>query len=261
VKGTEFRFMASVLAALVAAGVCYAQRPAEPIVQVAVYDFIEPGGYAGHMIGRRAAEALYGLMLAQRRWEVVDREVLLRQCAAEHVAPPYAVGYLQMFGHRLDAPLALCGAVQNCIVNPQRGSAQVTLVGELTETMDGNSLQSITTVGSYVRGRGETIPLDEVVDRALTQAAEDLAAAFCNFDPVTAPVMADVAERKLLLDAGTKAGLTPRAKMLAYRQAANGWSLIAVLQVESLTEDIAHARVVAQKEDVRPNDRAVLIAR
>jgi len=261
VKRTGIQVVAMMLAALVAASMCYAQRRPEPPVWVAVYDFIEPGGYGGHMVGRRAAEAVYGLLLAQHRWKVVDRAVLLRQCAAEDVRAPYAVGYLQMFGHRLDAPLALCGAVRNCIVNAERGSVQVTLVGELTETIDGNSLQSITTVGSAVRGRGETVALDEVVDRALTQAAEDLVAALCNFDPLAAPVMADVAEGRLLLDVGTKAALTPRAKMLAYRQTVDGWSLIAVLQVESLTEDIAHARVMAQKEEVRPNDRAVLVAR
>jgi hypothetical protein len=255
------RFVGSVLTAMAAVSICYGQDQPAPKVRVAVYDFTGPRHYQGHMVGRRAAEAAHALMLGERRWEMVNRAALLRLCAREEASPPFALGYLQMFGEKLEAPLALCGFVENCIVNPERGSAQVTLVSELIETIEGGSLQSITTVASSERAAGETLTLDEVVDQALTQAAEDLVAAIYSFEPLAAPVMADVTEAKVLLDAGTKAGLAPGAKMLAYRRAGDDWVVMGALLVESVTEDISHARVTAQREAIRPNDRAVLVAR
>lgn len=249
------------LAAIAAVSICYAQVQETPTVRVAVYDYTGPRQYEGHMVGRRAGEAVHALMLVERRWEMVNRAALLRLCAAEEASAPFALGYLQMFGDKLEAPLAVCGFVQNCMVNPERGSAQVTLVSELIETMEGTSLQSITTVASSERAGGQTLALDEVIDQALTQAAEDLVAAIYNFEPLAAPVMADVTEGKVLLDAGAKAGLAPGAKMLAYRRAGDDWVVVAALLVESVTEDLAHARVTAQREAIRPNDRAVLVAR
>ena len=240
---------------------CYAQPRPAPTVRVAVYDFVEPDGYRTHLVGRRAAETVCLLLSERGRWEVVSRPALLRQCAVEGAVAPYAIAYVQMFGHRLQAPLALCGAVRSCVVNPARGTVQVTLVGELIETLDGGGLQSVTTVGSSARGRGETVALDELVDRAIAEAAADLVAALHNFDPVTAPVMADVTEGKLILDAGRKVGLTPRAKMLAYRRQGENWSFVAVLQVQSVMEDLAHATLLASDEGIRPNDVAVLVAR
>jgi len=249
------------LTALAAVSSCYGQQQPTPTVRAAVYDFTEPRQYEGHIVGRRAAEAVYALMADKGRWEMVARPLLLRLCEAEGAFAPYGIGYVQMFGDRLDAPLAVCGLVQNCIVNPERGSAQVTLVGELIETLEGNSLQSTTTVGSSERGAGEAVALDEVVDRALVQAAEDLVAAMCNFEPLTTLVMAEVTATKVLLDAGTKAGLRPGAKMLAYRRDGDGWKVVGALQVESATEDMAHAMVTTEAEAIRPNDRAVLVAR
>ena len=94
-------------AALVAAAsCCAADAPELPAPRVAVFDFTEPAERPGRLIGRRAADAVFAALGEAARWRTVDRAAVLLACADEGLAPPFAVGHLQMLGERL-------GRIQN----------------------------------------------------------------------------------------------------------------------------------------------------
>ncbi len=239
-----------------------AQTADAPEVYAAVYDFAEPSGYGGRMIGLRAAEALHSALAEAGPWRLIKRPDLLRQCASEDVRAPFGVGYLQMFGRRLNAPLAVCGLVQNLVVNATRGSAQVTLVGELIETSDGNSLASVRAVGSALRDGDATVALDELIARALVEATGDLALALSAFDAWTTTVVTGLSPTSAMLNTPADTDVQPGTKLLVFRPAGGGWSIVAAAQALRGDKNTIRVKILTEAaEALKPGDVAVAVAR
>lgn len=232
-----------------------------PVVRVAVYDFTDPSGYRGHLVGRRSAEAVQAALAGSGVWELVERSALLRQCAAEKVEPPFGVGYLQMFGRRLDASLAVAGLVESCAVNPARGTAQVTLSAELVEAIGGETLGSFRGVASASRGADEGAALDQVLDRALTEAAGNLVAELVSFNGWHTSVSARMGEDQVLLQPLAAGTMAVGEKAIVCRREPQAWVLVAVIEVQRVDELGARARVVSQLSPLQPQDVAVCVAR
>ncbi len=250
------------LATLLAPSFAEAQEAEPPAVYAAVYDFVAPGRYEGHMIGRRLGEALHASLASEAPWTLVPRNDLLRQCATEGVSAPVGVGYLQMFGRRLNAPLAVTGMVQNLVVNQERGTVQVTLVAELLETIDGNSLTSVSAVGSASREGDATMAMDEILDKAFMEAVGDLGSALSAFDPWVTTVLTGMNAQKAILNAPADTEVQTGTKLLVFRQAGGGWSIVGALQVTRGSKDTIRAKMLTTSEDpLRTGDVAVAVAR
>lgn len=255
-------WLAVILIAVGAASSVHAQTVDAPKVYAAVYDFAEPSGYGGRMIGLRAGEALHSALADGGPWQLIKRPDLIRQCAAENVRAPFGVGYLQMFGRRLNAPLAVCGLVQNLVVNETRGSAQVTLVGELIETIDGNSLASVRAVGSASRDGDEAVALDEIIDRALVEATGDLALALSAFDAWSTTVVTGLSPTSAILNTPADTDVQPGTKLLVFRPAGGGWSIVAAAQVLRGDKNTIRVKILTQAaEALKTGDVAVAVAR
>lgn len=238
-----------------------AQSADLPAVRVAVYDFAEPGDYGGHLVGRRAAEAVQVALAATGAWELVDRGALLRACAAEGAEAPFGVGYLQMFGRRLDASLALAGLTETCAVNPGQGTAQVTLVAELIEAIGGEGLGLFRGVGSSSRGAEEAVTLDEVLDRALTEAAGNLVVHLTSFNAWSTTVTARMGEDQVLMQPRAEPQVALGEKAIVCRRGPEAWTLVAVVEVQRADETSVRARIVSQLSAPQPHDVAVCVAR
>ena len=253
------------LVAVCAAGWCtqaaVAQPDQTPTVRVAVYDFTEPDDYEGHLVGRRAAEGTQVALAAAGLWDLVERPVLLHECAAENLTAPFGVGYLQMLGRKLNASLAVTGLVQTCAVNPDRGTAQVTLKCELIEAIGGEGLGWFSGVGSAKRGDGEAATVEEIVDRALIEAAGNVAASLMSMNQWATSVMARMDNGQLMMQPVAEPRIAAGEKAIVCRLAPDGWRLIAVIEVQRADDTSVRARVVSQLSDPQTNDVAVAVAR
>ena len=240
-----------------AAFAAHAQAGAEvPRPRAAVFDFTDPAGWPGRLVGWRAAEAVHAALAEAGRWGLADRAVVVKACADEDLEPPYGVGYLQMLGARLGTPLAVTGLVEVCEVNPRRRAAQVTLVAELVETGEGASLRSVRGVAAAQAAHGEAVTLDELVDRALAQAAADVAQALANFEPAEGRIVTTLPDGRVVLDAPERPGMRPGDVLLVFA----GERSAGLLRVQSMTLTVVHARVVSG-ERFHGGQRAVLVAR
>ncbi len=243
-------------AALVAVACgCGADEPVVSAPRVAVFDFTEPAERPGRLVGRRAADAVFAALGEVGWWQRVDRAAVLLACADEGLAPPFGVGYLQMLGERLRAPLAIVGLVQACRVNAAGRTAQVTLIAELVETLGGNSLASVRGVAS-ARAENEPLALAQVVDRALTEAAGDLVRALTNFEPTGGQVVTVLPDGRVVLDVPEKPGVRPGDTLLVLRRG----EAVGALKVETVHLTVTHAQTLTG-EEFRGGDRAVLVAR
>lgn len=243
------------LTVMVAAAALADDEPPVPVPRVAVYDFTDRTDCAGRLAGRRAADAVACALGDAGRWEVVDRGRLLRECGREQLRPPLGVGYLQMLGDRLGAPLALTGRVEVCALNRRRGAAQVTLVAELLETLGGGSLASVRGVAS-ARRTEEPAALGEILDRALVGAAAEVVSALSRFEPTSAPVTTVLPDGRAMLDGPEEPPLRAGDEMVVY----TGEKPVAVIAVESVRLTVVHARTMAG-EVPRMGGRAVLVNR
>lgn len=232
----------------------------QPQPQAAVFSFLDPADDPGRMVGRRAADAVFAVLSDEGPWELVSRGTVERLCEAAGVQPPFAVGYLQMLGQQTAAPLAVTGIVEICEVNSQRGTAQVTLLVELVETMDGASLASHRGIGSARRGADEAAPIDEIVDRALTEAALDAVRKLTTFDAASAMVAAMLPDGRVLLDGPEEPPLRVGSKLLIYRRSGAGHDVVGAVEVRESRLTVVHAAPLAG-EDFRQGDIAVLVAR
>jgi hypothetical protein len=247
------------LALLAAAGAVSAQeRTPPPTPRVAVLAFMEPQETPDRLIGRRASDAVWTALEAEGPWELVDAGWLLRLCEAEEARPPFAVGYLQMFGHRASAPLAVTGAVENLVVNVERGVAQVTLSVELVETSGGTRIAKTRGVASARRESGEV--LGQSVDRALMEAAADAVRELTSFDPLSAVVVATLPDGRVMMDGPREDRIRPGSKLLIYRRARTGAEAIGTVEVKTSRLTVLHAEPIAG-EDFRQGDRGVVVAR
>ncbi|MGC9316956.1 MAG: hypothetical protein ACP5KN_02835 [Armatimonadota bacterium] len=226
--------------------------------RAAVYDFNDSGRWQGRLIGRRAGDAVHAELAKAAPWELVDRGLVLRLCEAEGLQPPFGVGYLQMLGERCRAPLAVTGLVQTCTVNERRGVAQVTVQAELVETIGGGRLASVRGVASARRKAEEVAAIGQVVDRALVEAAADIARSLTSFDPAAAPVVTSLPDGRVVLDGPEEPALRAGDVLLLYRGEDD--SAVGALRVESVRLTVVHARPLAG-DDARAGDWGVLVAR
>jgi len=247
------------LLALMLARACFAEDDLRlPPPRVAVFALPDPAELPDRMIGRRAADAVYDALAAESPWEPVDPGRLLRLCESEGVEPPLAVGYLQMLGQRASAPLAIGGRLEACEVNAGRGTAQVTLLVELVETLGGASLAQARGVASAKRETAEA--LDEAIDRALVEAAGNAARELGSLDVAEAVVVATLPDGRVLMDGPLEPRIRVGAKLLVFRGGAAQPEVIGALEVKSSKLTVLHARPLAG-EGFFQGDRAVVVAR
>lgn len=241
-----------------AAAWCATDEPPPFVPRVAIFDFTDPSAWTGRMVGIRAADATFAALRATHRWELIDRSLVLHACRSEGLTPPFAVGHVQMIGERLQAPLAVTGLVEVCRVNPERRTAQVTVVAELIETLGGNSLASVRGVASARVGE-EPEALAQIVDRALMEAAGDLARALTGFDPAGAQVVMTLPDGRVVLDVPEGVGLRPGDVLLVCR-GRERCDVVGALRVQTVNLTVVHARPLAG-DDFEGGDRAILVAR
>jgi len=238
-----------------AAGQALAE-PSSPTPTAAVYDFTEPVTWEGRLVGRRAADAVFLALTEEGQWAQADRVTLQRMCEREGIGPPFGVGHLQMLGERLSAPLAVTGLVEVFEVNPTRGAVQATLLVELVEAIGGASLTSVRGVSSARRSEEEVEPLAVVADRALAEAAGDVARALTGFGRVVASVVMPLPDGRVVLEGPEKPPLSPGDKLLVMR----GERALGVLQVATVQHTVIHATPLSG-EGFAAGDRALLVAR
>lgn len=226
-----------------------------PTPRVAVFPFADPGDLPDRLLGRRASDAAWAALQEQAPWELVDPGWLLRLCESEDARAPFALGYLQMFGQRARAPLAVTGAVENCQVNFARGVAQVTVAIELVETVEGLKLASGRGVASAKREDGEV--LGQAIDRALVEAGADAARELTSFDPLSAVVVATLPDGRVMMDGPREPRIKPGSKLLVFRR---GEGPIGTVEVKTSRVTVLHAQPIAG-EGFMQGDRAVLVAR
>ncbi|MGD9498665.1 MAG: hypothetical protein AB7Y46_20390 [Armatimonadota bacterium] len=253
------RTLAAAMLSAMTGAVPWADVAAGPVPRAGVFDFVEPAGWQGRMVGRRGADAVSAALAETGRWALADRGLIIGGCAREQLAPPFAVGHLQMLGQRMRTPLAVAGVVDVCEVNARRRTAQITLVAELVETLGGNSLASVRGVASAHAEAGAMVPLDVLVDRALVDAAADIARALTNFEPGAGRVMAVLPDGRVMLDVPEQAGLRPGDRLMVYRDAADD-EPVGVLTVQTVKVTVVHAQVLVGG-GFRGGDQAVLVAR
>ncbi len=237
-----------------------ADETGESWPRAAVFNLLDDGNYPDRLIGRRAADAVFVALIEEAPWELVSRTRLQRLCEAEAARAPFAIAYLQMLGHRVRAPLALTGVVEVCEVNKGRGTAQVTLLVELLETLEGATLASKRGVGSARRSDDEVAPIDQIVDRALSDAARDAVRKLTTFHQGTAMVAATLPDGRVMLDGPDEPALEVGSKLLVYRGADPRREMIGALEVKESRLTVIHAQPLAG-EEFRQGDRAVVVAR
>ena len=251
--------VAVALVLLALGGAAFAQdEPQLPIPRVAVFPFMSPTDGPDRMIGRRAADATWLALRERGPWELVDPSWLLRLCETEDARAPFAVGYLQMLGHRAGAPLAVTGSVETLRVNVDRGVAQVTVGVELVETLGGTRLASARGVASATRAEGEV--LGQAIDRALMEAGADVALALTSFDLLSAVVVATLPDGRVMMDGPRDPRIRPGTKLLVYRAGRAGPEVLGAVEVETSRVTVLHTKPLAG-EDFRQGDRAVVVAR
>ena len=253
-------FVFALLAVIAGPGATASEAEALPAPRAAVFSFVGPVDYPGRMVGRRAADAVFASLAEEGPWELVKRGLIERLCETEQARPPFAVGYLQMLGHRAKAPLAVTGIVEVCEVNSARGTAQVTLLVELVETLEGASLASHRGIGSAQRRADEVAPIDAIVDRALQEAALDAVRKLTTFDVATAMVAVTLPDGRVMLDGPEEPALRLGTRLLVYRRAGAGPEAIGVLEVRQSRLTVVHAHPIAG-DDFRQGDRAIVVAR
>ncbi|MCD6361596.1 MAG: hypothetical protein J7M38_12135, partial [Armatimonadetes bacterium] len=138
---------------------------------------------------------------------------------------------------------------------------QVTLVCELIEAIGGESLGSFKAVGSSARGRDEVVTLEEIVDRALIEAAGNMAEKLTSFNAWSTTVMARLAEDQVMLQPLEDVEIEVPEKAIVCRRTPEGWRLIAVVEVRQANANSIHARVVSGLSAPQPNDVVVCVAR
>lgn len=246
------------LICLGATGLASADDPGAIVPRVAVFEFAEPDESSNRMVGRRAADATWLALHSEGVWELVESEWLRRTCEEAQASPPFGLGYLQMLGDRVRAALAIAGQVQVCELDVERGTAQVTLTAELIETLGGESLAAYRGVASSRREPGEM--LDHALDRALTEAAANLARSFASFHPAAAIVLATLPDGRVMLDGPAEPAVQPGAKLLVYRASRAGTVVSGSLEVKTSQLSVLHAVQLSGEKPVQ-GDRAVVVAR
>ena len=247
------------LAALTFGSPCFADDAAGAYVPTAaVFPLTDPDEQPHRMVGRRSCDAIHAALQAEGPWELVDPAWLLRLCEAEGLRPPLAVGHLQMLGQTMRAPLAIGGLVESCVLNPERGVAQVTLAIELVETLGGSSLASARGVASAQREQGE--PLDLALDRALTEAAADAARHLTAFDAASAVVVSTLPDGRVVMDGPLEPRIKPGTKLLVLRGGEMTPQVIGAVQVKTSSLSVLHAEPLSG-EGFFQGDRAVVVAR
>ncbi len=244
------------LLTLLSAGICIADDEV-PRVRVAVYDHTNGTEWEGRLIGRRGGDAVHAALAATGHWELVDRGRVIRMCESEGLQPPYGVGYLQMLGERMSAALSVTGLVRTLEVNARRGVAQVTLQADVVENIGGQTIASARGVSAVRRAEGEIVPMEVIVDRALNEAAAEIARSLTNLPAVNAPVVSVLPDGRLVIDGPDDEPLHKGDVLLIYR---DGRMPVGAARVERVSLTVIHAEPLAGA-DFMTNDRAVLVAR
>ncbi len=244
--------------ALCAGASLAADEAPELVPRAAVFPFTAPLDIPDRMIGRRAGAAVHEALAAQAPWRMVEQGWLLRLCEQEDARAPFAVGYLQMLGQRMDAPLAVAGMVDECELNRERGVAQVTIVVELVETVGGASLASERGVASATREEGET--LGQALDRALSEAAGNAARKLTSFDSLEAVIVTTLPDGRVVLDGPREPRIKPGAKVLVLQGDPETPQAVGTLEVRSSDLTVLHAKPLSG-DDFRQGQKAVVVTR
>jgi len=249
------------LAAMLAVVPCWGADDGAWQVPVAVFDFNNLCTYRGHMLGRRAADALHVALADAQRWRLVPRRDIRLQCRKLSLKPPFAVGYLQQVAHLVGAHLAISGTVTDCRLDAE-GWAVVALSTEMIDIVSGEAAASFAVTGRARHRAGQ--PADITVDHALAQAGAQAAEKLLDFAALYISVQGRSGRDVVFLKSDANGRLVPGLRLLVYRTGADGHPVgepVALIRVENVGPRHAECRVVAATDIITVKDVAVAVGR
>lgn len=228
--------------------------------RLAVLELHNRSDYRGHMIGRRAADALYVALRTEGRWDLLERTEVRRACRDMDLEPPFAVGYQQALGHRLGADVILTGHVEEVRISAGDGTVTVGLTVDFADRICGQSIMPLRVSGSARRADAGPRPTDATVSEALDRACQQVAA-MTRTVPKYAAQVESVSANELSLEAGRGALVSVEDRLLLYRLTTEQVSarLVGVLMVRRVEGIRAQATILGKAEDIYTGDIAVCV--
>ncbi len=251
-----------ILAIALAASAVWANDDEAWQTPVAILNFNDLTDYEGHMLSRRAADALFVALSEAGDWELVEGRLVRGLCRELALEPPFGVGHLQQVAHLTGAHLVISGIVNECRIHDAEGGVAVSVSVETVDLVSGDAVASFAAKGRAARQLGQ--PTDVVVERALVAAAQQAAERLLDFPPVRAGIQARSGREMVVLDEGRKAGVVPGLRLLVYRASQDREPVgepIAVIRTHSVAAERAECRVLATRDIISVEDVAVAVGR
>ena len=249
----------AVLSLLTVAAWADGPAPTGPQPRAAVFAFNDLGAYRGHALGQRAAARVQTELRNTGRFALIARADVRRECAALDLRPPFAVGNQQQVMARVGADVAVTGVVQNCALDAHNATANVTLIGELTEAIGGEQIAVVKAVGAAHAEHKSPVPADELVEEALAAAGKQLAQSLTAGPLITGKVVAHIAgDERVTLEADAPGSFVAGMRALIFRRKDDGgWELGAVASIESVQKPRATGKLLSAKGQLKEGDVAV----
>jgi len=229
--------------------------------RLAAMQFHDYSAYRGHLLGRRAADALYVALEATGRWRLLEPSAVRQACADMHLTPPFAVGYQQALGYRLNADVIVTGRVEGVRISPAEGTVTINLVLDFVDRVCGQSIMPLQISGSSRRADGGPRPTDIIVSEALADACSRIVA-IVQTVPACAAKVVDTSGTQLTLEPLTEVPLTGGDRLLLYRANGDeqaGPKLVALLMVKRAEAGRITATVLDRIGDIYTGDVAVCV--
>ncbi len=229
--------------------------------RLAVMQFHDYSEYQGHLLGRRTADALYVALQSTGRWRLIEPAAVRQACEDMDLRPPFAVGYQQALGHRVNADVIVTGRVEGVRISPAEGTVTVNLILDFIDRICGQSIMALQVSGSSRRGDGGPRPTDIIVSEALADACGRIVAITETVPACAAEVVAATGNQ-LTLQPRTDVPLTAGDRLLLYRARGDeqsGAKLVAVLMVRRADAARVTATVLDRISDIYTGDLAVCV--
>jgi hypothetical protein len=228
--------------------------------RIAVLELHNHSDYQGHMMGRRAAEALQIALESIGRWELIERAQVRQQCREMDLQPPFAVGYQQALAHRLGADMTITGFIEQVRISPGDGTVIIRLALDIVDRICGQSVASLQTQGSARRVETNPRPTDAIVSMALAATCRQ-AADIAGTVPVYSAVVADVSAGTVSLGSVQPTPAIIGDRLLLYRRTTEpvGHRLVGVLMVKAVQRERVQAAVMGKAGDLYTGDTAVCV--
>jgi hypothetical protein len=234
-------------------------RAQEMQVKVAVFEFNDLSGYAGHVLGARAAARMQVELRDSGRFTMVPRADVRRECAALDLKPPFAVGYQQQVLSRLGAILSLTGTLRSCRIDAKSATASVTMVAELSELAGGEQVAILKATGVAQGDRKKPVAADVLVEEALATAGREITRSLTAGTQVKGKLVSASAEgQKITVDADAGTAFVAGMKALLYHRKDDGtWGYAGLAGIEAADKTAAQGKVLSARGDLKEGDLVV----